>query len=429
MIVLGIETSCDETAASVVRGEGDDIEVLSNIVASQINIHRKYGGVVPEVAAREHVIKIIPVIDKALRKAGVIQPPLPKEAGIYSNRLKLICHPRAGGDPKKFDADNTFQRMDSRFHGNDKNKSQGTVEKKLDAIGVTVGPGLVTSLIVGVETAKALAFAWNLPLVAINHIEGHIYANFIRLRQKSKGKSQKAFININSNIQFPAIILTVSGGHTMLVLMEGHGKLKVVGDTLDDAAGEAFDKAAAMLGLGYPGGPVIAAAAAKFPISNFQFPNKSKTSNPKLKIKLPRPMINSKDFNFSFSGLKTALLYDIKKNPLSASSRQANSLISNYAHEFQQAAIDVLISKTIKAAKYYNVKTIMLAGGVSASLELRKQMASAVDSQIPDPQFLIPDLKYTTDNAAMIATAGYYKILRKQFTPIEKVKADCGIGL
>jgi N6-L-threonylcarbamoyladenine synthase len=297
-----------------------------------------------------------------------------------------------------------------------------------------------------VETAKALAMAWDLPLVAVNHIEGHIYANFIRNRE-SGNRNQEFGIRENNektnpkfpipNSQFPAIILTVSGGHTMLVLMEGHGKLKVIGDTLDDAAGEAFDKAAAMLGLGYPGGPAISAAAEKFSIFNFQpassadrFPNKSKISNPNLprrqagsQINLPRPMINSKDFNFSFSGLKTALLYDIKKNP------NFKSQISNYAYEFQQAVIDVLISKTIKAAKKYNVKTIMLAGGVSANCELRKQMTTAVDLQIPNSHFLIPDLKYTTDNAAMIATAGYFKAQRKKFTPISRVLVDCNIGL
>ena len=200
MIILGIETSCDETAASVVRGSGNRVEVLSNVVSSQIEIHKKYGGVVPEVAAREHVLNILPVVNEALKKAKINPPCPPLLKGVY----------------------------------------------KVDAIAVTVGPGLVTSLLVGVETAKTLAYAWRVPAVAINHIEGHVYANFIDNQPK-----------------FPALILTVSGGHTMLVLMSGHGKYKVLGETRDDAAGEAFDKAAQLLGLGYPGGPAIAAEAAK----------------------------------------------------------------------------------------------------------------------------------------------------------------------
>jgi N6-L-threonylcarbamoyladenine synthase len=397
MLILGLETSCDETAAAIIKGEGDNVEVLSNIVSSQIDIHKQYGGVVPEVAAREHIKNIIPVVDQALRKAGA------RGSSVIVNKKK------------------SFLQID-------KCDAKG---KKIDAIAVTVGPGLVTSLLVGVETAKALALAWELPLVAVNHIEGHIYANFISVDPKSKILNPKQvqsynFKNLGSQgsyIQFPAIILTVSGGHTMLVLMKGHGRLEVIGDTLDDAAGETFDKAAAMLGLGYPGGPAVSAAAEKFPISNFQFPIKSQIPNPKSQIKLPRPMINSKDFNFSFSGLKTALLYDIKKNP------NSKFQISNYAYEFQQAVIDVLISKTIKAAKKHDVKTIMLAGGVSANLELRKQMERASSFKLQASSFKLPDLKYTTDNAAMIAAAGYFKAKRKKFTPLSKALASSNYDL
>jgi N6-L-threonylcarbamoyladenine synthase len=393
MVILGIETSCDETAAAVVEGSGDEVQVLADVVSSQINIHRQYGGVVPEVAAREHVAKIIPVVERALSKAGIPHPTLPFERGG-----KLKSSPFAKGG--------------------------------LDAIAVTVGPGLVTSLLIGVETAKSLALAWDLPLVAVNHIEGHIYANFIGANSKSKFLNPKQIQNSNlknfeaqnskfkaqsPNIKFPSIILTVSGGHTMLVLMEGHGKLRVIGDTQDDAAGEAFDKAAAMLGLGYPGGPAIATAAVE--------EVRSKKLEVRKEIILPRPMINSKDFNFSFSGLKTALLYAIQKD------NNFKNRVPEYAREFQQAVIDVLISKTIKAAKKYNVKTIMLAGGVSANRELRSQMTIIISSQIPNSYFLIPDLKYTTDNAAMIATAGYFKARRKKFTPIGKVLADCNIEL
>lgn len=331
MIILGIETSCDETAASIVRGTGEKIEVLSNVVSSQIEIHKKYGGVVPEVAAREHVLNILPVVNEAIK-------------GI----------------------------------------------KKIDAIAVTVGPGLITSLLVGVETAKTLAYAWKKPVVALNHIEGHIYANFI-----------------NNQPKFPALILTVSGGHTMLILMSGHGKYKVLGETRDDAAGEAFDKAAQLLGLGYPGGPAVAACAVKL-----------KVKSSKLKVSLPRPMIESGDFDFSFSGLKTALLYATQRD------KNWRNKIPEYAYEFEQAVADVLVSKTIKAAKKYEVKNIMLSGGVAANIELRSQLENAVENKLDGAKLIIPDFKYCTDNAAMMAAAGYFRAKRKDFTAWQRLKAD-----
>ncbi len=371
MRILGIETSCDETAAAVVEGRcGAFGRVLSNVVSSQVEIHKKYGGVVPEVAAREHVLNILPVVNEALIKAGAMIKKSPNSAACGK---------------------------------------QGAKEKdvQIDAIAVTIGPGLVTSLIVGIETAKVLSYAWNIPAVAVNHIEGHIYANYISENSKfqipNKSKIQ--------NIQFPALILTVSGGHTMLVLMRGHGKYKTIGETRDDAAGEAFDKAAAMMKIGYPGGPVISTYAGKFQIQN------SKS------ISLPRPMINSGDYDFSFSGLKTALLYELKND------KNYKKRIPEYCYEFQQAVIDVLIAKTVKAAKEYKVKTVMLSGGVSANVELRKQMAEAVKSRVPNSKFQIPNLKYTTDNAAMIAAAGYFKAARKKFTPWQKLKVDCDAEL
>jgi len=343
MIILGIETSCDETAVAVVRGNGDKVEILSNVVASQIEIHKKYGGVVPEVAAREHVLNILPVVNEALEKAGIKIPLAPFDKG----------------------------------------------GKKIDAIAVTVGPGLVTSLLVGVETAKTLAYVWRVPAVAVNHIEGHIYANFI-----------------NNKPKFPAIILTVSGGHTMLILMTGHGKYKVLGETRDDAAGEAFDKAAQLLKIGYPGGPAIAAEAAK-------------VRSKKLEVKnLPRPMFNSGDFDFSFSGLKTALLYGIQKN------KNWKKKIPEYAYEFQQAVVEVLVHKTIKAALKYNCKNIMLSGGVAANTELRGQLENAVKNKLSGATLSIPELKYCTDNAAMVAAAGYFHAKRKNYTAWRKLKTD-----
>ncbi len=374
MKILGIETSCDETAASVIEGKDENVKVLSNVVSSQIEIHKKYGGVVPEVAAREHVLNILPVVNEALEKAG-LKSPLP--------------HLAKGGK---------------------KNPSYPSLLKaaSIDAIAVTTGPGLVTSLIVGIETARTLAYAWDVPTIVVNHIEGHIYANFIReLKiQNSKLKTQ---------INFPALILTVSGGHNMLVLMKDHLKYNVIGETIDDAAGEAFDKAATMLGIGYPGGPIISKMASKY--------EKELSQSFKSQIPLPRPMLNSKDFHFSFSGLKTALLYKLKND------KNWKTRIPEYAYEFEQAVVDVLIHKTIKAAEKYKVKTIMLSGGVSANKKLREQMAETIKEKLPGVHYNQPDLKYTTDNAAMIATAGYFRARAKKFTPWQKLRVDPNLEL
>jgi len=403
MIILGIETSCDETAAAVIEGRGDEVRVLSNVVSSQIEIHKKYGGVVPEVAAREHVLNILPVIDEAIRKAGVKSPypPLLKGANI---------------------------------------KGAG----KVDAIAVTAGPGLVTSLLVGVETAKTLGYIWNLPVVALNHIEGHIYANWLRPisgNSKSEILNSKQIQNLPvrpvrsaggqsdskiqiSKIKFPAVILTVSGGHTMLVLMSGHGKYRVLGETRDDAAGEAFDKAAQLLDLGYPGGPAIAAVADKF--NKVAIPLHPPTTGAGQALsrgqkKLPRPMINSGDFDFSFSGLKTALFYQLERD------RNWRKKISAYAAEFQNAAVEVLVHKTIKAAQKFNCRNVMLSGGVAANLELRNRLKIAVKEKLTGAELIIPDLKYCTDNAAMIAAAGYFRARKKDFTPWQKLKTEPNI--
>lgn len=406
MITLGIETSCDETAASVVRGNKDGVEVLSNIISSQIDIHRKYGGVIPEVAAREHVANIIPVVHEALERA-------------------------------KTDHPDFFT----------KKKPKNNV---LDAIAVTVGPGLITSLIIGVETAKTLSYAWNLPVVAVNHIEGHIYANWLESISvnsdfqfpiskkmpallasrntagwllKQPNTNSPTVRQFNNEIKFPAVILTVSGGHTMLVLMTGHGEYQTIGQTRDDAAGEAFDKAAQLLELGYPGGPAISLEAAKW---KSQIQNHKLHINPKKiqnikNIVLPRPMLKDKNFDFSFSGLKTALLYQIKKD------KNWLKRKSEYAMEFQQAVADTLVGKTIKAAIFYQAKTVMLSGGVSANQELRVQLSLAVAEKLDATNFVMPDLKYCTDNAAMIACAGYFRAKRKKYALWQKLKAECNL--
>jgi N6-L-threonylcarbamoyladenine synthase len=350
MYILGIETSCDETAAAIIKADSQTgrLRVLSNIISSQIDIHKKYGGVVPEVAAREHVLNILPVVHEALSRAKI-------------------------------------------------------TPQKIRVIGVTKGPGLITSLITGTETVRALAYAWQKPIMDINHIEGHIYANFI---------------NPSASIKFPALILTVSGGHTILLTMNKTGKIKILGETRDDAAGEAFDKAAKMLNIGYPGGPIISHYAEKYKKSIAK--NKNNQYSP---INLPRPMINSANFDFSFSGLKTSLLYQLQKDP------HWKRRIPEYCHEIQQAIISVLISKTIRAAQKTKVRTIMLSGGVSANTELRAQLAEAIKNKLAKTGFLVPELAYTTDNAAMIAAAAFYKLKQRQPISFSKLKVDAGLQL
>lgn len=341
MYILGIETSCDETAASIIKADAKTgrLLVLSNIISSQIEIHKKYGGVIPEVAAREHILNILPVINESLLKAKIDY-------------------------------------------------------KKIDLIAVTRGPGLITSLITGFETAKTLAYAWNKPLIGVNHIEGHIYSNFIKPL---------------APIKFPALVLTVSGGHTILVLMLKHNKYKIIGETLDDAAGEAYDKGAKMLGLGYPGGPIISKVAAIY-----------KKGRQESKLQFPRPMLRSDNLDFSFSGLKTSLLYQLKKD------KNWTKRVNEYCFAYQEAIIDILVKKTLKAAIKYKTKTIMLAGGVSANKELREEFKLKLNKKY---HFLVPDLEYTTDNATMIAAAGYYRYLEKGTKNYSNIKVDSNLKL
>ncbi len=337
MHILGIETSCDETAAAIIHiGEKDGlIKPLSNVISSQVKLHAAWGGVVPNLAAREHLKNILPVIEESL-----------KEAKIKKQDINLIA--------------------------------------------ITNGPGLIPALLVGTSTVKTIAYLWQKPLLGIHHIEGHIYANFINK-------------NINE-IKFPLLCLVVSGGHTQLVLMKKHLDYTIIGETQDDAVGEAFDKVARILGLGYPGGPAVAAAATKSQKPP-ACPAGRKTKNQK-RYKLPRPMMNSKNFNFSFSGLKTAVLYTVKKNP---EILQDKKLIAELCAEFQQAAVDVLVAKTIRAAQLHQPKGILLAGGVSVNVELQKQLQQAVEENLKNTRFHRLDTQYSLDNAAMIATAAFFR--------------------
>ncbi|MFA5270002.1 MAG: tRNA (adenosine(37)-N6)-threonylcarbamoyltransferase complex transferase subunit TsaD [Patescibacteria group bacterium] len=304
MIILGIESSCDDTAVALVK---NGREVLGSLVSSQVNLHRKFGGVVPEVASRKHLENILPLIDQLLGQAKI---------GIG----------------------------------------------RIDAIAVTSGPGLSGSLLVGVNTAKALSYLWQKPLIEVDHLSAHIYSNFIERKFPAK---------------FPMLALIVSGGHTELVLIKSKTNLIVVGATLDDAAGEAFDKAAKLLGLGYPGGPAIAKAARQGRIDP-----------------LPRPMLE-KGLDMSFSGLKTAL------GRVAKPAKKAE-----LAYEFQEAVKDVLTTKVTRAIKKYQPKALLLAGGVAANKVLREKLGQ-VASKFKLPYY-IPEFKYCMDNAAMVALAAYF---------------------
>jgi N6-L-threonylcarbamoyladenine synthase len=365
ILILSIETSCDETAIAILRSSAKGLEILTNQVSSQVKLHAKWGGVVPNLAAREHLKNFPKLLEIALGEAKISPD-------------------------------------------------------QIDALAVTSGPGLIPALLVGVNYAKTLSYLWEKPLIGIHHIEGHIYANLVREITNSKLQISKE----KSEIQFPALALVVSGGHTQLVLMRGHLQYEIIGQTLDDAVGEAFDKVARILGIGYPGGPAVAQQAANFQISisNFQSNPNDKISNVKkntnYEIKFPRPMLHKKNFDFSFSGLKTAVLYETKKHPELLKDK---NYIAELCHEFQQACIDVLISKTIKAAELYNPKTILLAGGVSANMQLREQLGAAINKNLPQTDYCTPKQELTGDNAAMIAAAATFRW--EKMSDLQKKKA------
>ncbi len=326
MRILAIESSCDDTGAAVIL---DGRRILSNIVSSQVPIHQKYGGVVPELASRTHIESIVPIVTTAFEKAGV--------------RLQEI-----------------------------------------DGIAVTQGPGLVGSLLVGLCFAKSIAFASGLPFVGVNHIEAHLSAIF--LEQKPP--------------KFPFVGLVVSGGHTSLYRMDGFGKYHRLGQTRDDAAGEAFDKVAKLLGLGYPGGPII--------------DELSNAGNPKA-IRFPRPVLSKNSLDFSFSGLKTAVVNYVKANPPS-STGYPDSLIKNIVCSFQEAVIDVLIKKTVQAAQDQKLRRIVLSGGVAANQRLRKRMQEeAAERKL---EIYLPSPSFCTDNAAMVGVVGHEYLKRGIRSPL-----------
>jgi len=381
--ILAIETSCDETAISVLDGMGDigdaQFTLLSNVVLSQIDIHKEYGGVFPALAKREHQKNLVPVLKEALVQGFSI-----------SNFQFLIS--------KQFSND-TISQLEKILEREPElleqfKKGVPYENPGIDAIAVTHGPGLEPALWVGINFAKALSLIWNVPIVPVNHMEGHLFSASIR---------GKEFLI--SNFQFPMLALLVSGGHTELVLVKDWLFYEKIGDTRDDAAGEAFDKVARLLGLSYPGGPQISKLAqqAKLPITDYQ---------------LPRPMLTSGDYDFSFSGLKTAVLYLTKElGELSEEQKMA------IAYEFENAVVDVLVHKTIKAAEEHGAQTVLLAGGVAANTRLRETLGAQLKEKLPSVTYNIPDMAYTGDNAAMIAVAGYFRFLNDDTQDPESIKA------
>lgn len=353
MKILAIETSCDDTGIAILEvSKTGGFNVLANEIASQIEIGQKYGGVFPAMAKREHQKNILPTFTKALKEAKLLK--VSKNKNIFEKReLNNILKREPELLEKLIPFLQKYEKPD------------------VDFISVTSGPGLEPCLWVGVNFAKAISYFWNIPLIPVNHIEGHILVNYLE----------------NPKIKFPAIALVVSGGHTQIILVEKIGKYKVLGETRDDAAGECFDKCAKILGLGYPGGPIIAQLASK------------NIRDPFSDISLPRPMQNSKDYDFSFSGLKTAVLYKDRDTKI-----KNKKYKEAMAAEVQQAIIDVLIKKTMKAVKDFNAKTLILGGGVSANQELRKQFAEKTENI----DFIVPNHKLSTDNGLMIAVAGYF---------------------
>lgn len=338
MRILAIESSCDEAAVALVTGDGERVLVESSFVRSQIDIHRAYGGVVPEVAAREHLAYLFVMLRQALAEA----------------------------------------------------------KGEIDAIAVTAGPGLAPALRVGVEAAKALAWAWQKPLVPVCHLEGHIYASWVSGEKVASSEERVP--------EFPALALIVSGGHTELVLMKDHGIFERLGETVDDAAGEAFDKVAKMLSLPYPGGPQVEKLAQGGDVTAFVF---------------PRAMMEKDTLDFSFSGLKTSVLYTLRKNEEQMTD---DAFRRNIAASFQEAVVDVLAKKTARAIGRYAPKSVILAGGVAANMVLRERI-TAVGATLGVPVF-VPPFKYSLDNAAMIGVAGYFRARAGHFTDPLHLVAD-----
>lgn len=378
MRILSIETSCDETALAILEtSDNNHFRALANNILSQITIHRAFGGVFPALAKREHARALVPLLEETLKDAGlyrstsrhIIEHPLrPELAEIFSREPEL------------------FTAFITRVPEID--------PPAIDAIAVTEGPGLEPALWVGINFAKALGMLWKIPVIGVNHMEGHFISALLE-KTDNNGRDYRLV-----HADTPILGLLVSGGHTELILMKQWGRYTLVGETKDDAVGEAFDKVARILGLSYPGGPEIARLA--------------RQGTPGV-YTLPRPMIRSGDYNFSFSGLKTATRYLLQS--LGGLATLSEKQRADIAREFEEACVEVLVDKTVRAAKEFCAQTIILGGGVSANLRLRDTLANAVFRELPGRIFAAPAPSLSTDNALMIGVAGVLKNPRNTTTP------------
>lgn len=393
MKILAIETSCDETAIAILEGNGDEsrahFSILGNALLSQIDIHKEYGGVFPAVAKREHAKNLVPVLTLALKEANLykeISAPLSEEK---KNSLKeLLTHEQE-----------LYEQLIPFFE---------SVEKPVvDTLAVTHGPGLPPALWVGVNFARALSYIWDIPLVPVNHMEGHILSALALYTDPLTRLNL-----VIEKVRLPLLALLISGGHTELVLMSSWLSYELVGQTKDDAVGEAFDKVARMMNLSYPGGPEISKLA-----------EKSRLQGSTLKFALPRPMIDHNTCDFSFSGLKTSVLYTLQKIDVT------DEVKEHIAHEFENAVGEVLLSKTERAVREHGVKTLVLGGGVSANTHIQREFKKTFSENYTDVSLCIPHPSLTTDNAIMIALAGFYRALRNESMPYSNIHANGNLTL
>ena len=383
--ILAIETSCDESAIAIADFFASGrVRVWSHLISSQTKLHARFGGVVPNLARREHEKNLVPILIQTLKEAGMFA----QKAPVKNKEMTVIL----AREPELL----------RRF----KKYIPTLAPPPIDAIAVTYGPGLAPALWVGVNFARALAALWNKPLIPINHMAGHFFSTL--LQKESSASPQPTTYNLQPVI-FPAVALLVSGGHTELVLVKKPWRFQIIGETRDDAVGEAFDKVARILGLPYPGGPVLSRLAEK--------------GDPQ-KYPLPSPMLHTPNYDFSFSGLKTAVFYLIRDMPQTKFGAEKKRDI---AASFEKAAIAVLVKKTVRAAREYKAKTILIGGGVSANQLLRQQLHQAIKQYLPPTTYYLPPSDLTGDNALMIAAAAYIAGMKK--VPTQDVRTDANARL
>lgn len=390
MKILAIETSCDETAISILECEGDEraatFKVLGNALLSQIDIHREFGGVFPAVAKREHAKNLVPVLAASLEEAELLHEDLQVLPDDKRTKIAALL----AREPELAEA--LFAFLDE------------AETPDIDAIAVTHGPGLEPALWVGVNLARALAMVWEKPLIGVNHMEGHLLSALTT-------PNEDGTFSV-ADVSLPVLALLISGGHTELVSMDNWLSYRLIGQTKDDAVGEAFDKVARMLGLPYPGGPEISKLA-----------EAARERGNGTKPTLPRPMMRDATCDFSFSGLKTAVLYMVKDRVLATTEKE------DLAHAFEEAVGDVLFAKASRAIEQTNAQTLVLGGGVSANTHIRRVFTQRMAIEHPDVSLRIPEARFTTDNAIMIAIAGYYHARKEEFTHPKVMKATGNLSL